>query len=247
MAGEKSFGVLLERLADRRRLDLTDLARLVDVSESELLALYRRGTPGQSLLRRLAPSLGLHTADVFAIAGGEVPADLAPVDTEAGLHVPYLLKHAVALSPEQRGALRQFVASLPQKEHVQPVPSPPAYEQYPDGPGAVLMRLARTRNLSWSALAKTFYWVTGRYWAAATYGGVGRGTTPLTPELLADFSAVLDIPAADLTLLTGVALPDESSATESAVAGLAELIWDVRHLTESQLLQAIDVAESLRR
>lgn len=49
------------------------------------------------------------------------------------------------------------------------------------------MRLVRNRNLGRTATARTFFLVTGRYWAASAYGRVGSGTVALTAELLADF------------------------------------------------------------
>ncbi|MER5757295.1 hypothetical protein [Streptomyces sp. NPDC002088] len=75
---------------------------------------------------------------------------------------------------------------------------------------------------------------------------MGRGTTLLTAELLVDFCAVLDVPSDDLAAVTGFALPGVSSHAKSAVASVAELIWDVRHLTESQLQEARNLAESMQ-
>ncbi|GAA4941509.1 hypothetical protein HD597_001219 [Nonomuraea thailandensis] len=243
MAWEDGFGVALKRLADRRRLDLVALP---SVPEAELPAVFQGGAPSPSPLRRLALVLGLHAADLFAIADLDIPEDLAPLDATAGWHVPYLVRDAVTLPPEERTALRQFVASLPQEERAQPLHKPPVHEQYLAGPGALLMRMARNRNLGWTATAKTFLVLTGRYWSPATYGGVGHGRTQLTPELLADFSAVLDVPADDLAALTGVALPGAASVQKPDVADVAELIWDVRRLTESQLRQVRDLARSMR-
>ncbi|MEU7880649.1 hypothetical protein [Microbispora bryophytorum] len=242
MVGEEGFGVVLKRLADRRHLDL---GALPSIPESELVALFQGGAPSTSLLRQLAAVLDLHAADLFAIAGVGVPKDLAPVDATAGGSVPYLVRDAVRLPLEKRAVLRQFVASLPQEGRAQPISKPPVHEQYPVGPGALLMRMVRNRNLGWTATAKTFFEVTGRYWSAATYGGVGHGRTQLTLELLADFSAVLDVPADDLAALTGVALPGAATVTKPTVAGVAELIWDVRRLTESQLRQVSDLAKSM--
>ncbi|MFD8073264.1 hypothetical protein ACFV3E_11490 [Streptomyces sp. NPDC059718] len=231
VAGEP-FAVLLERLTAHRR---------------PAGAAGESGPPTPSTLRRLAPTLGLHTPDLFVIAGVEVPGDLAPVDPKAGRHVPDLVRHAVALPFRQRTVLRRYVASLPPQERAAPFPAPPPHERYPDGPGAVLMGLARNRNLGWLATAKTFFLVTGRCWSAATYGGVGRGTVPLTAGLLADFCAVLDVPSDDLAALTGVALPDVSPAATSSTAGVAELIWDVRRLTEDRLLAVTELAARMRR
>jgi hypothetical protein len=109
------------------------------------------------------------------------------------------------------------------------------------------MRLARNRNLGWTAVAKTFLAVTGRYWSAATYGGVGRGTTPVTAELLADFCAVLDMPSEDLVEVSGVALPNVPSKAMPTIAGVAELIWDVRRLTHTQVEEARNLVESMQQ
>ncbi|GII33517.1 hypothetical protein Pmi06nite_69590 [Planotetraspora mira] len=233
--------MVLERLADRRNLDLVAVS---SIPASELLAVFQGEAPSPSLLRPLAPVLGLHAADLFAIAGAGVPEDLAPVDITAGRSVPYFLLDAVRLPLEKRTVLRQFVASLPQEKRAQPF-EPPTHEQYQSGPGALLMRMVRNRNLGWTATAKTFLAVTGRYWSAATYGWVQNGRKQLTPELLADFSAVLDVPADDLAALTGVALPDAALVPKPDVTGVAELIWDVRRLTASQLRQVSDLAKSM--
>ncbi|WP_245938882.1 hypothetical protein [Actinacidiphila glaucinigra] len=205
--------------------------------------------PTPPALRRLAPELGLHTADLFVIAGVDVPGDLAPVDPSAGRHNPRLVRAVLVLPPRQRTVLRRYAAALPQQERPAPAPGPPAHERYPDGPGALLMRLVRNRNLGWTATAMTFLLLTGRYWSAATYGRVARGTVPLTAELLADFCAVLDVPADDLAAVTGVALPgpDTSPTANAGTAGVAELIWDVRRLTESRLRAVTDLAEAMRR
>ncbi|MPY45413.1 hypothetical protein FNH04_37585 [Streptomyces phyllanthi] len=210
--------------------------------------MFHGQVPDPSLLQRLAPALGLHAADLFVIAGAPVPDDLAPVDANAGRCVPRLVEHAMFLSPEHRDELRRLVESLPQEEHARlPAPRPPKHEQYPAGPGALLLRMLRNRNLAWTGTATTFLLVTGRYWSASTYGMVGHGRKQLTPDLLLDFSAVLGIPAADLAALTDVALPDEPSAPKpTTTAGVAELIWDVRRLTADQLRQVGDIAESMR-
>lgn len=161
--------------------------------------------------------------------------------------MPGLVRQAVALPPEKRAESRDFAASLPRQERTQPVPGLPVHERYLPGPGALLMRMARSRNLDRLATARSFLVVTGRYWSAAAHGGVGHDRTQLTPELLVDFSAVLDVPAGDLAALTGVPLPRVSPNLRSAAAGLAELIRDVRRLTARQLQQVSDVTESMLR
>lgn len=66
------------------------------------------------------------------------------------------------------------------------------------------MRMLHNRNLNLPATAHTFGTVTDRYWAAATFGQVGHGRKPLPPDLLADCATLLDVPADDLSALTGI-------------------------------------------
>ncbi|MGW0859578.1 helix-turn-helix domain-containing protein [Streptomyces sp. NPDC002690] len=246
MSEPMDFGALLGRLMECRRLDATALGQASGLTGSELAGVLEGVAPSSSALRRLAPALGLHEADLFVIAGADLPDDLAPVDTRAGSQVAPLIRIATALRPEHREALGNFVASMPQKRRALPVPaSPPPFEQYPDTPGALLMRLARNRNLGWTATAQTFLVATGRYWSAATYGGVGRGTVPLTPELLADFGVVLDVSVEDLAALTGIT-PAAPRSAGRRPGGVAGLIWGVRRLTEAQLDRIVEHAESLR-
>jgi hypothetical protein len=53
------------------------------VCESEITSVLDGDEPDPSLLRQLAPALGLHPSDVFVIAGQRVPDDLAPLDATA--------------------------------------------------------------------------------------------------------------------------------------------------------------------
>ncbi|MFF7360912.1 hypothetical protein [Streptomyces sp. NPDC008125] len=100
--------------------------------------------------------------------------------------------------------------------------------------------------VGWTAAARTFLVATGRYWSPATYGGIGRGTVPLTGELLADFCTVLDVPAADLAALTGL-MPAEPPSPCPTPYGVSGMVWDVRRLTAHQLERATGFAESLGR
>ncbi|MDX2941658.1 MULTISPECIES: helix-turn-helix domain-containing protein [Streptomyces] len=244
--GEHDFGARLRRLLDHRRLRPAALARHVDVPERELTVVLHGGeAPAPPLLRRLAPALGLHTADVFAIAGTDTPDDLTPVDTTAGRAIPRVLQDAAALPPQQYDTLRRYVASLPQAERTRPVPETPPGRRYPPGPGALLMSMLHNRNLNWPAIAITFGTVTYRYWAASTFGQVGHGRKPLTPDLLADYAVLLDVPADDLSALTAIPLPTPGTPKPDTPA-VADLIWELRRLTVSQLHQVTDTAKALR-
>ncbi|WP_159042551.1 hypothetical protein [Streptomyces sp. IGB124] len=116
------------------RLDAASPARLAGVAESEVAAVFHGAAPDGILLRRLSRPQGVHVADLFTAAGVAVPDGLAALDASAGWSVPRPVRHAPALAPEQRAA----------------------------GGGAPV-RMARNRNLSRSATARTFLLPTGRY------------------------------------------------------------------------------------
>jgi hypothetical protein len=241
------FDVLLARLASHWQLDLADLSRSAGVPEPELRAVLDGTAPGQSLLRRLAPALHLHAADLCVIAGVAVPDALAVLDPRAGVMVPGLVRDAMGLSPELRRRLRELVRSLPHEDRTQPVPALRGYERFERGPGGVLMGMTGNRNLSRAGTARTFLCLTGRYWAASTYAGVGNGRKELTPDLLVDFATVLGVPADVLSVLTGVDLPDGTLPRNPTAVDAAELLWHVRRLTDDQVRQVGDTAQAMLR
>jgi hypothetical protein len=244
MSGYPGFGVLLARLLDHRELGLADLARQSRFPEPELLTVRDGAPPDPSLLRQLAPALGLHTADLFVMAWVPVPDELIPLDPGAGRLIPSLVRTAVRLPPQARARLRDFAQSLPQHDRPQPHPVPPPRKQYEPGFGATLARLLDNRNLDWAPAANTLALLDSPPLAPATIGAIGRGRKELTPSLLAAFATLLGIPAGDLAALGGIQLPDTVSSPDGPLSEIADLIWDVRRLTTDQIRQVIGQAAS---
>ncbi|MDX8148547.1 hypothetical protein SK854_40980 [Lentzea sp. BCCO 10_0061] len=180
----------------------------------------------------------LHESDRLVIAGEPVPEELAPLDFHAGGSIPGLLRAFLPLNPDGRSEVRALVRSLPQRERTDPTSITHAYDA--EGPGPLVMRLLRNRNMNQVAVAKSVFMVTTgrRCWAASTYAKIGHGTKELTPDLLGDFSALLDVPATDLATLTGIT-PDP------APADVGGLVWDLRRLTRDQIEHVIKAAEAL--
>lgn len=236
------FDVLLARLAGHRQLDIADLSRSAEMPEPELRSVYEGTAPSPSLLRRLAPVLRLHAADLFVIAGLAIPDELAPLDARARDLVAGLVQDAVGLPLERRRRLLQLARTLPQESRTEPVRTPQVYEQFERGPGGVQLGMVGNRNLSWSGIARTFVSLTGRYWAASTYGAVGNGRKEVTPDLLADFATVLGVPVDTLSVLTGVDVPDGPPPQSPAAVDAAGLLWDVRRLTVDQVRQVAEAA-----
>lgn len=155
-----------------------------------------------------------------------------------------MVRSFIALGPEQQAEVLQLVASMPAEGPMAPVQTPP-HVVYPSGPGGILMRLAQNRGLGWSATAQTLGVTTGRYWSAATYGGVGHGRVALSSELLGDFSALLDISEEDLTAVTGTGFPFFATERKTASQRVGDLVWQERCLSGSQLGQARAWAEAM--
>jgi hypothetical protein len=256
MAELPSFGVLLTRLMEHRGLDSRTLSNTAEISESQLRALLNGAAPDPpespeppdaELLERLAPAIDLHTADLFVIAGLDVPEGLAPVEAAAGKLLPDLVREFMHLSPESRRRLRQIVQSMPQADRTEPAAEPPTWERHDPGLGAMLVRLFRNRNMSHMESVRVLFLMTGIGLSRSTLGMVGDGRKELSPELLADFATVLGIPAEDLAALTDIELPAGSPAPpHPATTGVAELLWDVRRLTTEQLQEIHERAESMR-
>lgn len=173
----------------------------------------------------------LHPSDRYAVAGEQVPDDLAPLDVNAGRHVPRLVRDYLRLSAADQAAFRARLEALPQLDRTVPVAMPPAHHFYlgSQEPGAVVMRLLGNRNLGWTCIASLLHTLTGRYWTTDAYGEVGRGRKELTADLLGDLGTLLDIEPDVLADLTGIPhVPQDGH-------GVASLIWDLRRLSFDQL------------
>lgn len=237
------FDVVLARLMERRGLDVTALAGQAGVPEAGLRAVLGGEPPDQGQLRRLAPALGMHKADLLAIAWEDVPEDLMPLDRRAGgMSLCHLAGHAARLPPGQVRELRERVRRMPQEQR--PRLDPPAWasRQPKRTPSGILLRLLANRNLATSA-GYAIWAVSGRVLSGITPAAHGYHGKKLTREELADYICVLDISAADMSLVTGASLPGQVPGRLPGTTETARLIWDVRRLT---VHQARDIGQTAR-
>ena len=242
MAGQASFGSVLERLLRYREMDGNALSQAAKIPEADVRAVLGGATPDAAMLRRLAVALDLHAADLFVMAGRPMPADLAPSDP-ANWTVREAAELALRLRPEQRRRLREFVRSLPQHARTAQPPAPPSPEQFPPGAGGVVVGMLRNRNLNWPSAAKLLFVLGGAGpLSSATIGLIGRGEVELSPELLVGFARVLAVPPEILSAVTGIELPRDSARVDPAAADVAELIWDLRRLSVDQVRDVADMA-----
>ncbi|MFJ9446934.1 hypothetical protein ACIRRH_34505 [Kitasatospora sp. NPDC101235] len=237
MTGVLEFGALLARLMDHRTLDSAALSTAAGADPAQLRAVLDGRAPTGQLLRVLGPVLGLHAADLFVLAGQPVPDDLTPVTRNPHWSVSHVVYNVMVMPAGNRRLLLDAIRAQPlvQREGRGGVDRP--YHRYEPGFGAVLLKLAHSRNLKWACTAKALYAVTGGqiYLSASTIGGVGRGTVEATPELVAGFAGMLGIPAPDLAALGGIRLPDGLPPLHSRAADVATIIWEARRLTTAQL------------
>ncbi|MGY4910353.1 XRE family transcriptional regulator [Micromonospora aurantiaca (nom. illeg.)] len=240
-----TFAVQVRRLAELRGIGVSSLARRAAVPEPLITAVLDGTEPDPSLLRRLAPALGLHAGDLFVIAGRPVPHDLAPLDPAAADGIASL-SWSLTYLPRAVRELHQLVRSLPQ----QPRPEPSSalrYQQYPNNPGGLMLRLLHNRNLNWFGSAKYLFGIGRRdMLSASTIGMIGCGTKTLTPDLLVGFAAFLDISPDDLGALTGIDLADDRPPVHPDATEVAQLIWNARRLTVGQLQEVRDRAHAIR-
>jgi hypothetical protein len=241
------FGRVLARLIEHQQLTVADVSRIAGVGEAELRGVLDGVAPDPGMLVRLAPALGIHGVDLLVAAGSPVPDDLLPTDPGAGRYVARLVSAALRSTGEQRASLRRFVTALPQEPLVRPWPEPKPYEQYPHGPGGVLVRMLHNRNLKWMASANILARLDDAVpLSSTTIGVIGRGGMELTPRLLAGFAELLGIPVGILGILAGAeSVAAGAPSLGSARRDIAELIWDARRLSLDQVGEAIRYVEEL--
>ncbi|MQY13242.1 hypothetical protein SRB5_33850 [Streptomyces sp. RB5] len=217
--------VMLTRLLSYRGLDAdtADVRAVLDGVE-----------PDPALVARLAPVVGLHTADLHAVLWTEVPEELTPLDAGAARTMRELVRDATEASVADALA---FARSLPQHPRTPRDGFPPADRPIRPTLGGVLVRLLRNRNLDQIGMARTLASLTPTYLSVSTYAMIGAGRAELRPGWVADFAAVVDLDPGCLAALTGFPVPDPLPARAPMTGAYAELLWEMRRLTADQVAE----------
>ncbi|MEV0091992.1 hypothetical protein [Streptomyces sp. NPDC050738] len=239
------FGTMLAWLLDHRALDARELAERAESTADDIRAVCAGSIPGPELLRQLAPALGFHAADLFILAGLQVPDDLAPLDAAAGRWGARIVMDAVHLPSAGRQEVLRLIRSLPREKRSSPF-SPHQYGNLSDRPGGRLIRMASYRNLGRSDLAHVLAVLTPSYLSASTYTVIGADRKELTPRLVADFASLLGVDARELAGLTGVALSESPAPAAQEAVDAAALLWAARGLSTTQAESVAELAHSLR-
>lgn len=235
---------MLGRLLAHRRAAPATVAPAAGVSVLELDAVLAGGHADDSLLRRLAPALGLHTADLFVIAGHVLPDDLAPA-RQTRPSVTDVLRWGMRLYSRRFDSLHELVRSFPVDLPAEPPPPPPRYAA---GMGALVMDLLANRNIRMHPHLAPVLRDVGDAPHGEVVGIVEalNDESKLTPRYVTAFAAVLGMPAGDLAALTGIG-PPVAARLYPRHARLAALAWDARRLNSEQLVRVGQLAAYLER
>jgi hypothetical protein len=229
-----NFLAMIERLSQIRGQSLGDLMRVAGADQSMVDAAFKGDVFGQSGLRRLARALGVHAADLFVLAGIEVPSNLAPSSTPAGSILDHLVRTALRLPTERREQLLRVARSVPQQDSVPSMVR--KRDNFPYGPGSVIVGMLRNRNLNNLNSVKMLYRLAriGPL-SAATIHAFGSGRKEISPEFLSGFATVLAFRTDELAALLDIELVNVGMPVDTATRQVAELLWDVRHMNSDQL------------
>jgi hypothetical protein len=208
------------------------LAGQAEVPGAALTAVIDDGAaPDPDLVRRLAPALGIHTADLFVVAGLAVPDDLASAWRTSPVSVDTIVADAIRMNSRQRSRLSELISSMP----VQPRTAPAPVDDCPDVPAALLVRLMHNRNMRPYSARLLCDVGGGPYVSDSTIGMLGRGKVVITPLYVTAFAHLLGYAPADMVALTGVGPVAQDARAHPASSEIAALAWQARHLTSEQL------------
>ncbi|GAB3831829.1 hypothetical protein GCM10027610_022820 [Dactylosporangium cerinum] len=199
--------------------------------------------PSPALVRKLAPALDIHAADLFVIAGLPVPDDLASAWPTAPWDVGSILRHAISMNAGQCRQLETLVRSLPEQPRSGPAPT----DDYLDTPGALLLRLLRNRNIRPGNADILAAVGDGPYVPSFTVAELGHGRVVITPQYVTAFAHMLGYQPSDVVALTGVGPVVEDARVHPASKEIAALAWQARRLSNEQLSEVMAAAGSIRR
>ncbi|WBB95062.1 XRE family transcriptional regulator [Solwaraspora sp. WMMA2080] len=234
MADSVNFLAMIERLSRIRGQSFDDLMRVAGVDPLMVDAAIKGDVLGQSSLQRLARVLDMHAADLFVVAGIEVPSNLAPLSAPAGPVLDHLVRTALRLPAERLEQLLRVARSVPRRDSV--ALTVRKRDNFPYGPGSVIVGMLRNRNLNNLNSVKMLYRLAGiGPLSSATIHAFGSGRKELSPDFLAGFAAVLALRGDELAALLDIEPVDVKIPVDVAIRQVAELLWDVRHLNNDQL------------
>jgi hypothetical protein len=211
-------GVLLRRFVEHRGIAMPPLERLRDV----------------------APDIGVRAADLLAIAGLRVPADLMPADPTAKVQVRSVVRHAGRLDAGEVHAVCEYAGGLPAWPDARPEAAPP---QASATFGELLAQLMRVRNLDVGTVARA------AWFAESLITRLILGLHEPKAEWLVCIGDVFGVNADDLTALAGLPAPTaddyENAEKVGFRSGIGELICTLTPLSAAAIGRVAAYAHDL--
>jgi hypothetical protein len=189
-------GVLLRRFVEYRGIAMPELERLRD----------------------LAPVIGLRAADLLAIAGLRVPAELMPADPTGKAQVRSVVRHTGRLDAREIQTVCEFARTLPAWPDPRPEAAPP---QASATFGELLAQLMRVRNLDVGTVARA------AWFAESLVTRLILGLHAPKPEWLVCIGDVFGVNADDLTALAGLPTPTADDYVNAEKVGYRSRIGDL--------------------
>jgi len=235
--------VLLARLIPSEDPNLVRCDRNSDIPFSIVVT---KQPPNEAFLRRLSIQIEMRFEDLCLVFDKPIADSALRCDEAASRQLPQLVRKALSLSCPDQDRLRDYYQSLPDLSRTIRPRTPRPYEQYPPGFGSLLVRMLALRNLDWVSGSQVMCRMSGVCLSASTIGAIGRGDRELDSELLNGFATVFGTPIRVLGELFGITEVDVSRDRVSrAQSYVAELIWNVRHMTSDQIVDISRLATTL--
>ena len=155
--------------------------------------------------------------------------------------VSSIVDYASRMGPEHISRLDELVQSLPVKPHTEPTPT----DDYPEVPGALLLRLLTNRNIRPSKAKILFEVGGGPVVLDTTVAMLGPGKVVITPQYVTAFAHLLGYSPEDMVALAGVGPAVEDARVHPASTEIAALAWNARRLSSDQIAYVVDAARQM--
>ncbi|MGI5183416.1 hypothetical protein ACQEVZ_44880 [Dactylosporangium sp. CA-152071] len=192
--------------------------------------------PDQERLPEFADNLGWRLADMLAIAGLPIPADLMPADPTAKRQVQHVLQGTCRLTAKEIGPIRQYARALAPSPNPRQQAAPPATVTF----GAVLERFMLVRNLDDTSVCNVIAW------SEALLRRLILGYVPPKPVWLLYLGDVLDLRPDDLAALSAVPTPSGNEPTPDYRSHVGGLVWDLTPLSADAIEQVASFVVDMR-
>ncbi|GAA3209447.1 hypothetical protein ACFO1B_51600 [Dactylosporangium siamense] len=242
------FAAALTRLLANRSLDVSDLARSAGLRTDRVAALLAGATPDAWQLRHMAAALHLHAADLFAIAGRPVPADLLPLERpHPSRTFADIAMDAHQLDDAGRDEVRAFIHALPTgtADLTRSWVTDRRHDRFRGVGGLVGRFLAHRNILSNQVRCLAHLTHADMYVSQSTIYMLTVGRVPYRPRYVLGLATLLAMRADDLAAVLRAPLPTGSPAPCRHALDAAALLPLLVRYPAAQVAKVADLTRRL--